>query len=155
MSSEEHKVHEWNRGKVEVGFNCRTLSNHTRMRITLLRKNVRGCGGDPCPGSKPMISGYSPILPVSFGASCRTRTFSLSVLLQSASVPPQELASIRTEFLRQYSSRKGFQPFVQRTFTVCPVDFQKNDFEFWCPSLVRRAFEPARFADSKAIRRVV
>src|SRR5439155_11652574 len=36
------------------------------------------------------------------GASCRTRTFSLSVLLQSATVPPQELASIRTEFLRQY-----------------------------------------------------
>src|SRR2546422_9013978 len=30
-------------------------------------------------------------------------------------------------------SLKDFQPFVQRTFTVCPVDFQKNDFEPWCP----------------------
>ena len=38
------------------------------------------------------------------GASCRTRTLSLSVLLQSATVSPQELASIRTEFLQQYSS---------------------------------------------------
>ncbi len=32
---------------------------------------------------------------------------------------------------------KDFQPFVQRTFTVCSVDFQKSDFDlccpFWCP----------------------
>src|SRR6266576_574315 len=56
------------------------------------------------------------------GASCRTRTVSLSVLLQSATVPPQELASIRTELLRQYISWQDFQPFVQRTFTVSPVN---------------------------------
>src|SRR5439155_19400535 len=72
------------------------------------------------------ISDYSSTIPalslhhaVKIGASCRTRTFSLSVLLQSATVPPQELASIRTEFLRQYNSWKNFQPFVQTTFTVC------------------------------------
>src|SRR6266496_2431084 len=73
-----------------------------------------------------------PILSL-FGASCRTRTFSLSVLLQSATVPPQELASIRTQLLRQYISWQDFQPFVQRTFTVFPVNSQKNDLETWCP----------------------
>src|SRR5437773_4670375 len=30
-------------------------------------------------------------------------------------------------------SWEDFQPFVQRTSTVCPVHSQKNDFETWCP----------------------
>ena len=77
-----------------------------------------------------MISDYSPILPVSFGASCRTRTFSLSVLLQSATVPPQELASIRTEFSDNTAPEKDFNrsfkersPSAQWTFRKMILSF--------------------------------
>ena len=30
-------------------------------------------------------------------------------------------------------SWEDFQPFVQRTSTVCPVHSQRNDFQIWCP----------------------
>src|SRR5437764_879098 len=50
----------------------------------------------------PVSLHNSRTIPSLFGASCRTRTLHLSVRLQSATAPPQEVATIRTEFLRQY-----------------------------------------------------
>src|SRR5437867_326207 len=102
---------------------------------------------------------YSPTILSLFGASCRTRTFSLSVLLQWATAPPQEVASIRTEFLRQYRLLGRFSTVRSENFHCLSSALSEKRFSDLVPVLVpvpivRRAFELARFADSKAIRRV-
>src|SRR5213592_3788688 len=98
------------------GASCRYATDGTHYEGLLMPWRENTCGiRDRGPrildlrAKKPPISNYPPTIPPQFshypvkiGASCRTRTFSLSVLLQSATAPPQEVASIRTEFLRQY-----------------------------------------------------
>src|SRR5438067_383329 len=93
------------------------------------------------PGRRHLATPSRPVVAASLESQSAAgggprRTLSLSVLLQWATAPPQEVASIRTEFLRQYRVLGRFSTVRsenQRTPTVCPVHSQKNDFQIWCP----------------------
>src|SRR6266516_5702965 len=98
------------------------------------------------PTIRPVSSHNSPTIPSLFGASCRTRTSCPSVRLQSATAPPQEVASIRTEFLRQYRLLGRFSTVRSENFHRLSSALSEKRFSDLVPvPIVRRAFELARF----------